>query len=289
MQYEGTGSGGWVLGLRRLSAALLLVLAACEPAPAPNEPELGPASHVPGCRPDNDGIIEAAELPFALGVLARYRVREQEIDIDVDGREEAGVTLWDLSRPDPSHDPLARLGPLPIEGRWFTDRFPNATAVLPLDPRGQLLGAVDFSEEGLRLHGFASAEATPPEGQTLARYDHPVLLLPAPMALGRSWSFTARAENATLRGIPGAFEDRYELEVTAEGRLVLPDLILDRTLRLTVRLERALLTGDVRQVSHHWIHECLGETARVTGPLLPAGEPYPDTLPTIVELRRLSL
>ncbi|MDF1562097.1 MAG: hypothetical protein P1V51_03590 [Deltaproteobacteria bacterium] len=261
----------------------------CEPAPVADDPSLDPAVRVAACTPDNDGVLEAGELAFVPDLKARYRVRESAIDFDTAGRLEEGVTVWDLSRPDPESEPVARLGLSALAGQWFAGDFPGADLVVPLDTRGDTLGAVHADEGGLHLHGFASAQESPPEGRTLAVYQAPVTLTPLPMALGGAWTETVRASNATLLGLPGTFDDAYEVEVTGQGRVILPDLILENTLRVTLRLERTLLAGEVRQISHVWMHECLGEVARATGPLLPLSEPYPDELTTIVELRRLSL
>jgi hypothetical protein len=274
---------------RSFLTLLAVALCACEPAPLADEPGLDPAVRVPACTPDNDGVIEPGELAFVPGLSARYRVREGSFDFDTRGTIEEGVAVWDLSRPDPEPEPVARLGLEVIQGNWFANHFPAADLVAPLDARGDQLGAVTADDRGVHLHGFASRDESPTEGRTLAAYDAPITLTPLPLALGDARSESARASNAELLGLPTAFEDSYTIEVSDIGTMILPDLILENTLRVTVRLERTLLAGDVQQVSHIWMHECLGEVARAVGPLQAADLPYPTELDEVVELRRLSL
>jgi hypothetical protein len=71
--------------------------------------------------------------------------------------------------------------------------------------------------------------------------------------------------------------------------VILPDLVLDNTLQVTVRLRRTLVAGDVQQVSHHFVHECLGEVARFVSPAVPLAEPLDDDFAVAREVWRLSL
>lgn len=274
---------------RALSLFLLEGGVACEPAPLNDDVRYEAPVPLPVCRGNNDGVIEASELPMVPGVLARYRVREGPLDVDVAGRKEGGVRIWDLTLPDPRGEPLVELSAEHIDGHWFADSFPEATLAGPLEASGELLGALGTGDDAIVLFGVASREPEPEEGKTLLVYDTPVTLYAFPLAEGDRFTTTARARDARLYGLPTALDDRYEVEVTGRGTLRLPDLILENTLRVTVRLERTLVVGDARQTSHIFVHECLGEVARIVSETKPLAEEILDDFDKAQEVWRLSL
>ena len=139
------------------------------------------------------------------------------------------------------------------------------------------------------LPGAASSEPNPDEGRTLIIYDAPAPLYAFPLALGTRTQATVRATNATLVGLPVALDDAYDVEVTDIGTVILPDLVLENTLRVTVRLERTLVVGDIRQVTHIFVHECLGEVARVISEGVPLSQSLGDEFETASQVWRLSL
>lgn len=271
--------------------APLALVAACEPLPLDETaPPFEGAAEVPDCRPDNDGVIERPELPFVAGVIARYRVAEGPVAVEPAGRlDDTGTRVWDLSVPKPDAEPLARLAAERMEGHWFEPSFPGVELAGPLDARASLLGPLSVDDEGVHLHGAASKEPQPEEGETLLVYDEPITLYPFPLAEGAHVVTEGRATNGTLLGLPVALLDRYDVEVTARGTLRLPDLILENTLRVTLRLERTLVVGDARQVTHVFVHECLGEVARMTSEAVPLDEPLDDDFDTAAQVWRLSL
>ena len=75
----------------------------------------------------------------------------------------------------------------------------------------------------------------------------------------------------------------------ARSQVILPDLILHNTLRVTLRLRRTLVVGDVQQVTHVFVHECLGEVARIVSPTARLAETLPDNFSTAQEMWLLSL
>jgi len=270
-------------------ASLALSVVACEPAPLPEDEDYAPSVAIPACVANNDGTIERGELPFAVGIKARYRIAQGEVSVDVKGDVKDGQRVWDFSRPDPSEEPVALLGPVELADYWFADRFPTVEIAGPLTAGSDILGPMRIDDAGVHLYGLASADENPPSGQSLAIYDAPVTLYPFPLSLGVREVSEVRASGATLLGIPTAFNDRYDVEVTEVGTLRLPDLILENTLRLTIRFERTLLAGDVKQVSHVFMHECLGEVARVVSPAVAIDEELDDNFEFATEVRRLSL
>jgi hypothetical protein len=266
-----------------------VVAAACSPAPLDADADsYVPVVQIPDCRPDNDGVITIDELPVVLGAAARVRVAN-DVAVDVEGVTEDGVTVWDLSTPDPASEAQGRLTVEPMAGQWFARLFPGADLAAPLVPGNSQLGPLVVTDDSWQLLGAASKDEDPAEGQTRVVYDTPTVLYPFPLQLGATASSSSRAENALLLGIPTAFVDDTDVEVTGQGTLILPDLILENTLRVTVRFRRTLLAGDVQQVSHHFVHECLGEVARFTSDAVPLDEELDDDFAVAQEVWRLSL
>lgn len=272
-----------------LAALLLALTAACEPAPLPDDEPYEGGAEPPACVPNNDGAIDASELAFVPGVIARYRIAEGPLEVDVRGRVGDGERVWDFTTPAPEEEPLARLAASTMEGLWFEDEFPAASLAGPSDPGGHHLLPLSVDNDGVWMHGLASTKEAPPSGKTLAVYDEPLLLYPFPLHEGVKETTTALATGALLYGLQTAFEDRLEVEVTGRGTVRLPHLVLENTLRVTLRLERTLLAGDARQVTHVFLHECLGEVARVASPLVPLADVIADDFETAESVWRLSL
>lgn len=273
-------------------ALVLLVVAAalaCTPAPAP-EDELYQPVALPACQPNLDGRIEEHELPFVVGATARVRVGlEREVDVEGEaGRGSARV--WDLSRPDPQDEPVGLLTLEDLEGQWFAERFPGADVAGPLEPGNALLGPLALTDDGVQLLGSASAEESPASGRTLLVYDEPVPLYPFPLEVGSAVETVARVIGGELQGVPVAFEDTTQVSVSAHGQVLLPDLILDDALRVTIRLSRVPVAGiAVQQVTHVFVNECLGEVARMSSPVVPLTDELPDDFPVAASVWRLSL
>lgn len=275
--------------LSALSASVL-ALSACTPETAIDDPEdYLPVVQLPDCRPNNDGIIEFAELPIVLNAVARVRVGT-DVAVDVEGQVDAdGVRFWDLSLPAIETQPQGTFSAEAMEGQWFASLFPNADIAAPLVPGGSQLGPVIADEQSWRLLGAASKDEDPAEGKTQVVYDTPSVLYPFPLQLGTTVTTTSRARNALLLGVQTAFDDTVSVEVVRKGTVILPDLILDNTLQVKVKLERTLVAGDVQQVSYHFVHECLGEVARFTSPAVGLDEELDDVFPVAKEAWRLAL
>ena len=275
--------------LSALSASVL-ALSACTPETEIDDPEdYLPVVQLPDCRPNNDGVIEFAELPIVLNAVARVRVGT-DVAVDVEGQVDAdGVRFWDLSLPAVETQPQGTFSAEAMEGQWFASLFPNADIAAPLVPGGSQLGPVIADEQSWRLLGAASKDEDPAEGKTQVVYDTPSVLYPFPLQLGTTVTTTSRARNALLLGVQTAFDDTVSVEVVRKGTVILPDLILDNTLQVKVKLERTLVAGDVQQVSYHFVHECLGEVARFTSPAVGLDEELDDVFPVAKEAWRLAL
>lgn len=272
-----------------VTAVLGMACAACAPGPAPEDPLYLPVAR-PECSPNQDGRIDADELPFVVGATARVRVGlDREVDVaGAAGRGSARV--WDLSRPDPADEPVGLLTLEDMAGQWFSDSFASADVAGPLQPGNALLGPLALDDNGVSLLGSASSEAAPAEGRTLLVYDTPVRLYPLPLEVGTQAETVARVLGGELLGVPVAFEDTTTVSVSAHGRVLLPDLILEDALRVTVRLQRIPVAGiAVQQVTHVFVNECVGEVARFVSPAVPLTDDLPDDFPVAAEVWRLAL
>lgn len=237
------------------------------------------------CVPNLDGRIEAAEVPLVLGATVSYLVSPAGVSrtVDVAGRDEEGVLVWDWSV-DLADDQLVRLGPEPIDDRWYADRFPPDAFVAPFDGGGAIETISVQDDQGLMLLGLASAQPDPPAGRTLLVYDAPVELLRFPIEPGTTFTSVGTVTDGTFRGIPYAATDTYDIQVDAVGELSLPSLTFTQAhrVRTSLTVEPALgETTSVRQVSYFF--ECFGEVARATSQ---PDEPDPN-FTEAAEIRRL--
>jgi hypothetical protein len=238
------------------------------------------------CVPNLDGRIDATELQAALGIPATYLVspagEERTVDVVgvVDG---AGRRVWDWSADAPS-DQLAVLTATALADKWYASTFPAGQFVTPLDLAGSLEAVYRHDDDGLYLLGFASATEAPPEGKTLVVYQQPVTLYRFPLEVGSQWVSAGTVQDATLRGLPYAGRDTYEIAVDAAGTIHLPDFTFTQALRVRTRITSEPAVGasvSRRQVS--FLFECFGEVARAQSR---DGEASAD-FTTATEVRRL--
>jgi len=263
-----------------------LLLAAC----GPNETLPGVTPYAPGaeprveCLPNLDGVLEAGELPIALGETAGYLVGVDR-PVDLAGTVDAsGRQSWELAT-DYADDRLVRIGPATVREQWFAASFPGADYVAPLDVEGRVLGAYHLDERGLWLHGVASREPDPPEGRTLLPYDAPVAVFVLPIEPGRRWTSTGTVSEGTALGLAYRGTDTYAGEVVAAGRLDLPDWSFGQAWRVDQQVTLTPAIGEpARRRIASWLFECFGEVARAES-APGVTEPFGQA----AELRRITL
>jgi hypothetical protein len=246
--------------------------------------EGGPVTTLP-CLPDLDGSVVAAELAPSLSVTASYIVTPylpvtatEGRSVDVVGRVGGdGRRVWDWSGID-TDAVVGTLAAAPLSTQWYVAHFPEGEYSVPMDFAGRLHAVYSHDEDGLWLHGTASAEADPTEGKTLLVYSEPVQLFPFPFVVGSSWTEVGEIRNGTIQGLtPWSQDDTYEVEVDAAGELVLPDFTFTQALRVRTRVSLAPKTGTTQptvQRQASFVCECFGEVARATS--LVAFPPQPD-------------
>ncbi len=230
------------------------------------------------CDGDNDGIIQADELPWATGLAVPYiaNAADSTVEVQPAGEQVDGVTTWDFT--DTPDDLAVELDLVDPDGRWFADHFPTASYAAPLFAQElDILAVFAVHDDRLEMLGLASREESPAEGQTLLVYEEPVKVYRFPLELGSTWTATSSFRDATLYGVTNAGDEEYGFEVDAIGTLQLPGFTMENTLRLRVDVSQtfAVTSGEnpVLSVRHLYLRECFGELARITSV---AGETDPD-------------
>jgi hypothetical protein len=273
---------------RALALTALTALAGCDPnRTVPERDAFVPQAVQPlECVPNLDGRIEATELRTAFGVPVRYLVNPagSRRPVDLAGvTDGAGRRVWQLSA-DYADDQVATLVASRLDGKWYRASFPTGQFVAPLDLGGSIEGVYTNDGQVLSLLGYASATELPPEGRTLVVYTTPIATFRFPLEPGKQWVTATEVRNATVRGLPYAGRDTYQVRVDGAGALELPDVAFTQAMRVrtTLSIEPAVGVSVIRrQVG--FVFECFGEVARAVS----QDNEMTDDFTTTTELRRL--
>jgi hypothetical protein len=252
--------------LAALSAALGAACGDNLTVPPDRDPASDPDPPVLGCVPNLDASIERAELAPTLDVVARYVVSPSgtERTVDLEGAQGEEGLVWDFAT-DYADDERLELAATALAGKWYEDAFESGAFVTAFDRSGRLESVAVAREDGLYLLGIASSEAAPAEGTTLLVYDPPIALLRYPVEVGQKFVSSGSITDGTVRGLPYAGRDTYEVEVDAMGSIDLPQLTFAEVhrVRTKVTVEPSVGAPVVRQ-QISFFAECFGEVARVT-------------------------
>jgi hypothetical protein len=227
-----------------------IVLAACGVNQTP-QPE--PVPQLPGCIPDRDGEITAAELPIALGAtVAYYEGTNRSVDLA------AGGGIWDLADEHPDDDVVA-LGPIALETQWFAGSFPAGQ--FAVDAGDGLVGIYHQDTQALWLDGTASVAESP---KTFVRYTEPVAILRFPIRDGAAYETVAEISDGVIQNLPFVGSDRVAVDITGSGRLDVPYVRFSPVLRARTHVVRTPSTGSpvVGRRATIFLFECFGEVAR---------------------------
>lgn len=256
----------------------------CGPAPvdgggddaADATPDATPSS----CTPDHDGTITLAELPFAPGRTATFRVA-LDVTWSTAGQPEAGdLRRWDLSGALAGDADQALTLAAP-GGAWWAAAFPGATYATRLSAESDLSGVFAVGGASLALLGVVS----PDDGlyKTELSYDPPATILGLPLSRGTTWATTSTV-SGTANGVIVAYTERYDSSVDQAGTLVTPYGEFP-VVRVVTDLTRTsgLATLDTRR-TFTWVAECFGPVATATSQSFASG----DELSDLAELRRIA-
>lgn len=240
------------------------------------------------CLPNLDGKIDSAEVKAVLGVPVKYLVspvgKDRTVDV-VGAVDSAGRRSWKMDV-DLADDQAITVSASSVDGKWYATSFPGAQFVAPFDAAARLEAVYAQDATALFLLGLASKDPSPTEGKTLLVYATPISVFRFPLAPGKTWTSSSAVSNATVRGLPYAGTDTYEVTDDATGALDLIDLKFTQAHRIRTKVTTAPSAGAnvvTQQVS--FVFECFGEVARATSK---QGEPNAD-FTMAAEVRRFGL
>jgi len=190
-------------------------------------------------------------------VPARYLVNPtgeaRAVDL-VGAIDGSGRRVWDLAT-DFASDGVLTVSASAPAGAWWESSFPGATFAAPLG--AGTLGIYAHAAAALRLLGIVSTESDPAEGRTLIVYAKPIVVWRFPLTPGSAWVSASDVRDATVRGLPYAGRDSYEVAVVAAGVLELPDLGFDQAMRIRTHVTIAPAVGlTVQRRQSSFVFEC---------------------------------
>ena len=234
----------------------------------PPDVEQAPALPVELCIGNNDGAITAAEMPTVMGAVVTYSVNQQTAspEVNVAGTTIDGGHLWDF-REAPGSQPVAMTVLDPADF-WFSEHFPGADYATPASLWDEdVLGIFSDGDNAALMLGLASVQGPEDPGHTLLVYDEPVAVYRFPLNVGATWQQTATFSNALLQGVKNAGKEDYKFVVDGRGTVLLPQFTLENTLRVRLESTQTFVVSqgspDIRRVHYFYVHECLGEVARI--------------------------
>jgi len=260
----------------------------------PDVPALPDSGAPVACLPNDDGVITRAEVVPVYGAVAQYLANAAgtTVPVDVDGAPDPdapGQTVWDF-RAGPRDLARGLLVERFDAGAWYAPHFPDdVTYVTALGPQTpDVLGVFRFVGDELQMLGLASRADGP--ARTLLVYDEPVTLYRFPLELGASWEAESTFGNAWVQGARQAGRETYRFEIDRAGTVVLPNFTFTSVVRIRMDVTQTFVVSQghntLHSVHYFWFTECVGEVARIVGPLTPD---TPGPVTEAREFRRLGL
>lgn len=263
-----------------LLVTFVFSVVACTPVTPPDEEvvadsraDSGSTDNVPTdtvpvqCKGNNDGIIELKEVTFVTGAAVSVLRNKPGSVITVEQvgkKDDKGKLTWDFTKLTlPTKDVVRTVAPT---DKWFLSSFPKATLLIPTELpgyKGTLFQVLRVSGNDLVLDGLASEKDKPASNKVLLPYNTGVPLLRFPLRDGKEWIVESKT-NGNVQGLPVASTDKYEIRVKGRGRLVLPYITFENTLRLQIKVSQRFVGGATRRFYQVlYMHECYGEIVRI--------------------------
>jgi hypothetical protein len=206
---------------------------------------------------DDDGVIDADELPLAIDETVSVRVAF-DAAIDTHGVERPdGTRLWDYEGAfaGDEHRVFMRR---PIAGEWFAGDFPEADYSFPI-AADDLRGVFDRSADAVLLVGIVSEL----EGRTSLTYDPPVAVWRFPLREGASWEESTTV-SGVLNSIASYYLETWSVAVDAAGSLGTPAGVRD-VLRVNTRITRTAAGTITLHRRIAFVEPCVGTVGQVFG------------------------
>ncbi len=231
------------------------------------------------CLPNNDGVIERAEVPLAAGLDAKFLTAENA-PVDTAGAAQAdGSRNWNLAG-SLSGDHLALVATQALAGQWFQSSFAGASYSAKLSDTQPLLGVFQITSSSLLLQGVVS-----PSGgatRTELKYAPATTVLSFPLSMGKSWTTTSNV-TGVAQGVLANYTEKYDYAVDAHGMLATPFGSFP-VLRTRVVLTRTVGLLKTTLRTYLFTTECFGTVASIVSK---DNEPNAE-FTTAAEVQRLS-
>ncbi len=241
--------------------------------------EGGTTDGAAGCSPNQDGRIEAFEIPLRAGLKATFRVAENATFATAGTALGADTRKWDLSTAF-TGDKDVLVTTKPVAGNWFASKYADATYVTELAASSDVLGVFRIDAGGLVLLGAASPKDT--ATKTDLKYATPPQILAFPLEVGKTWKTTSNV-TGTANGLFASYSETYDAKVDAKGELVAP-LGTFQVLRVKMILTRTVGLSTTTTRSYAFVSECFGTVANLVSKSNETAEEWSATS----ELRRLA-
>jgi hypothetical protein len=231
------------------------------------------------CLPNDDDMIERAEVPVVPGLHAVFRIAEGAT-VDTAGTTDGnGVHQWDLTAALSGDHRVEVTTDSPM-GQWFSPDFPDATYVSKLSDSSDLLGVFKVTDTSLELLGVVSPSDGP--SKTELTYNPPVDTLDFPITAGKQWNTDAVVTGLTM-GLLSNFSESYQSTADFAGELATPYgrfhvLRIRTVLTRTVGFQVTVIRTDL------FATDCFGSVATIVSQ---DNEPN-DEFTSAAEVRRLS-
>ena len=233
----------------------------------------GDTPSIAGCQPDHDGVITAAEAPFAAGFSANFLVTTAVEGFATDGDCGGDGCTWDLvevAGETAEQESLTES----LDGKWYADEpaFASATYTTRLGEfeLGFLFfdlcshtqyGVFEATGDALLLLGIVSETE---DGGTKLVYDPPLPMAQFPLEAGASWQVQTSASGPFCGSwVDYHIDQTQTAAVDAVGTVETPYGTFTDVLRVNSLLERHLGVGvlPTKVRTHTFFAECFTSVA----------------------------
>jgi hypothetical protein len=215
----------------------------------------------PQCRPNNDMVLDRAELSYALGTQVLYAVNDDNVvvsNIQTLGMDTGMGIVWNFASMVPTDHRVLDEVQSPT-GKWWSGFYPTASFTLAIDRANTLQGVYRFTNEALQLLATVSREA----GRTNVAFSPAIDTIRFPLRMGSAWQ-SSNMGNGVFNGVGTSTINNYRFMVDQQGTVYTPAARFS-VLRLRMELDQTVTGTIIRrtQRSYLYLAECWGLVARV--------------------------
>lgn len=213
------------------------------------------------CVPNNDGIIERAELPYVVGAQVIFAVNEDGstvMPVNTAGAMGASGWEWDFSATRATDRRTLDEVQAPT-GKWWSSLYPSATFALPINRASSLSAVYHSTDSALQILATVSRDT----GITNVAFNPAIDAIRFPLRVGSTWTVTS-AGNGLYNGVGTSTVNSYRFTVDKRGTVLTPATRFD-ALRLRMELDQTVTGTVIRRTvrTYLYLSECWGLVARI--------------------------